>query len=225
MACGAFCTTPIISLQVETCTLPLSYHRHELVIKTYLSLRNKPQHINYYRTFFSPITHKNKNPPLGERSRRYLLDYEIEEEALKTMTARQTSQYLSQKLQAKFQTYWNSQTSKKLYQLKPLIERWETSNRHSRKEECILCRVRIGHTQLTHQPFLQDQVAPKCDSCAEASLTVRHILNDCPKFQDDRINVYGGSPFPVYETLVDSEEAVQQLFKYLQATQLYNKIA
>ena len=55
----------------------------------------------------------------------------------------------------------------------------------TRRDEVILCRLRIGHTRLTHGFLMSRDNPPFCDDCL-VQLTVRHIMVECPSFLDER---------------------------------------
>ena len=76
-----------------------------------------------------------------------------------------TPQYLS---------YINPQLTRKTYD--PSL---------SRREERALCRLRIGHTRLTHSFRMEGKDRPNCDECS-VPLTIRHIMSDCVKYQAQR---------------------------------------
>ena len=81
----------------------------------------------------------------------------------------------------KWQQEWSSPTlvnNKKYRNIRPTIEKWLSSYRSSRREEKILCRLRIGHTNLTHKFLLEGSSPPACEHCQE-QLTVEHILVYC----------------------------------------------
>ena len=54
-----------------------------------------------------------------------------------------------------------------------------------RRWETILCRLRIGHTRLTHGFLMSGGRQPYCDDC-RVPLTVKHIIIQCPKFRSLR---------------------------------------
>ena len=54
-----------------------------------------------------------------------------------------------------------------------------------RKLEVILCRLRIGHSRLTHGYLMSGDYQPFCQDCL-VPLTVRHFLIECPSFEDAR---------------------------------------
>ncbi|GFN95065.1 ribonuclease hi [Plakobranchus ocellatus] len=52
-----------------------------------------------------------------------------------------------------------------------------------RKRETAMCRLRVGHTWLTQSYLSKNE--PFCYAC-DSLYTVRHILIECPGFQDTR---------------------------------------
>ena len=54
-----------------------------------------------------------------------------------------------------------------------------------RKWETALCRLRIGHTRLTHGYLMAGDHQPFCDDCL-VPLTVRHLLVEFPSLVDIR---------------------------------------
>ena len=49
--------------------------------------------------------------------------------------------------------------------------------------ERALCRLRIGHTRLTHSFRMEGKEdRPKCETC-QVFLTVRHIMTECLDYQ------------------------------------------
>ncbi|GFN87442.1 Pol-like protein [Plakobranchus ocellatus] len=54
-----------------------------------------------------------------------------------------------------------------------------------RKQEMAMCRLRVGHMWLTQSYLLKNEEQPFCYAC-DSLYTVRHILIECPDFQDTR---------------------------------------
>ncbi|GFN91189.1 ribonuclease hi [Plakobranchus ocellatus] len=52
-----------------------------------------------------------------------------------------------------------------------------------------MCRLRVGHTWLTQSYLLKNEEQPFCNAC-DSLYTVRHILIECPDFQDTRRKYY-----------------------------------
>ncbi|KAG1696611.1 RNA-directed DNA polymerase from mobile element jockey [Nymphon striatum] len=92
-----------------------------------------------------------------------------------------------------WQSKWDGEINNKLHAIKPKLGEWALSYRKSRKEESILCRLRVGHTYLTHSFLLRNEAQPVCGRCQQP-LTVRHVLVDCVALTSVRSRFY--SPLP-----------------------------
>ncbi|KAG1697716.1 RNA-directed DNA polymerase from mobile element jockey [Nymphon striatum] len=92
-----------------------------------------------------------------------------------------------------WQSKWDGEINNKLHAIKPKLGEWALSYRKSRKEESILCRLRVGHTYLTHSFLLRNEAQPVCGRCQQ-TLTVRHVLVDCAALTSVRSRFY--SPLP-----------------------------
>lgn len=66
----------------------------------------------------------------------------------------------------------------KLRTIKEHTTAWRSSLLASRRDSVVLCRLRIGHTWLTHGFLLRHEDPPCCRYGSR--LTVAHILVDCP---------------------------------------------
>ena len=78
-----------------------------------------------------------------------------------------------------WQQEWNSITNNKLRKIKQNIKPWQSSYQKCRKYETTLCRIRIGHSLLTHQYLMERTEAPLCDDCI-VPLTIKHAIAECP---------------------------------------------
>ena len=72
-----------------------------------------------------------------------------------------------------------------LKEIKDMAETWVSSKRTVRREEIVLCRLRLGHTRLTHSFLLDREPRPECAHC-NCYLSVRHLLIDCIGYDDER---------------------------------------
>lgn len=88
-------------------------------------------------------------------------------------------------LASKWQQQWDSCTSNKLHLVKPIVGEWKSCRHQERFIEVILCRLRIGHTHLTHNFLLRREHLPECEKCQQP-LTVIHILITCPYIETER---------------------------------------
>lgn len=88
-------------------------------------------------------------------------------------------------LTSKWQREWNMTGNNKLQLIKPFLNEWKSCYHQERFIEVILCRLRIGHTHITHNYLLKQEKQPTCDKCDEP-LTVLHILLTCAHLEAHR---------------------------------------
>nr|CAH7759898.1 unnamed protein product [Callosobruchus chinensis] len=65
------------------------------------------------------------------------------------------------------------------------INEWNYPKSLNRRQQSILCRLRIGHCKLTHSYPLSGDLRPMC-SAFNVRLTVDHLLNECQLHCDIR---------------------------------------
>ena len=82
-----------------------------------------------------------------------------------------------------WQLRWQ-QSNSKLSQIKNSVKPWSKLPQ-LRKEQVLISRLRIGHTNLTHCYFITRENPPRCEQC-NVSLSVQHFLIDCPRFNQER---------------------------------------
>ena len=83
------------------------------------------------------------------------------------------------------QRQWDDAHANHLYRIKPKLKPWETCNQPSREREVILCRLRSGHTRLTHCHYFNSTGPPICESC-DVRLSVEHLLISCTALRHER---------------------------------------
>nr|CAH7735220.1 unnamed protein product [Callosobruchus chinensis] len=91
----------------------------------------------------------------------------------------------------------------------------------TRREQVILCRLRIGHTNLTHSHLLTRGTTPRCTNCDEI-LTVKHFLSECPLYTYLKRRLQMNIDLP--RILSTSLPNVEILFTFLKEINLYHKI-
>lgn len=89
---------------------------------------------------------------------------------------------------------------------------------NNRKTQCILTRLRIGHSNLTHSHLMSKNDINKCLKC-EADITIYHLLIECNNYQYER---RAFSP-NLRECLNDTEK-VSAVMSFLKCIELYNRI-
>ena len=93
-----------------------------------------------------------------------------------------------------------------------------------RSWEIILCRLRLGHTKLTHGHLMRGQEPNFCDDCL-VPMTVLHLLTECPTLADQR-RQYFRNRNPTIKNVLGSEftRFNGPLFHFLKGNDLYEKI-
>ncbi|XP_055604158.1 uncharacterized protein LOC129752395 [Uranotaenia lowii] len=117
-----------------------------------------------------------------------------------------------------WESVWTSHNQPFLRQIKCNTYAW--NDRKQRQETRALCRLRIGHTRLTHSGlFLRNREL--CDTC-NTLLTVPHILLECRKYNSIRTTceIQGD----ISEVLSNNEQRESKLIEYLKQTKLLHQL-
>ena len=118
----------------------------------------------------------------------------------------------------KWQNTWNNSCNNKLHETKKEIG--ENPNlKITRKEEVILTRLRIGHTNITHSYLLKGEEPPHCIPCQEP-YTIKHILSNCLDLQQTRKKHYTETEL----NKIFLPTNITNVFNYLKEVKIYNKI-
>ena len=98
--------------------------------------------------------------------------------------------YIKEKWQQRWVNYRNNKGCK-LYEIMPEFKLFYMSNL-SRKVEVVIHRIRTGHTRLTHKYLMENRFkrVPQCDYCRLDTLSVKHLMIECPHFAGIRKNHY-----------------------------------
>ncbi|KAG1650344.1 hypothetical protein GQR58_028115 [Nymphon striatum] len=70
--------------------------------------------------------------------------------------------YIFKHILSIWQSKWDGEINNKLHVIKPKLGEWALACRKSRKEESILCRLRVGHSYLKHSLLLRNEAQPVC---------------------------------------------------------------
>nr|CAH7760377.1 unnamed protein product [Callosobruchus chinensis] len=119
-----------------------------------------------------------------------------------------------------WQTEWD-QYGGHLKHTKSRVDKWYYPNNITRKQQVLLCRLRIGHTNLTYLYLLSGGPRPLCRQCNER-LTVTHILVSCPIYS--RIKLVLGITDDIPSILSNDETALRKLLLFLRHANLYFQI-
>uniref|UniRef100_A0A131YN93 Tick transposon n=1 Tax=Rhipicephalus appendiculatus TaxID=34631 RepID=A0A131YN93_RHIAP len=100
-----------------------------------------------------------------------------------------------------------------LHLVKPIVGEWKSCRHKERFIEVILCRLRIGHTHLTHNFLLKKEDMPQCEKCIQP-LTVMYILITCPHTETERrkhFGVFYKRRIPMHPRLILGEDPLVPL--------------
>ena len=86
------------------------------------------------------------------------------------------------KVRQEWATFWTTANDNKRSVTKDHTKPWDSSSQRNR-HETLLCRLRIGHTRLTHRYLMERCYLPYCKDCW-VSLSVKHFLAECPTWTD-----------------------------------------
>lgn len=110
----------------------------------------------------------------------------------------------------------------KLYEIKPKFFDKFQSFCLSKKDATVLNRISIGHSKLTHEYLLKNEVPPNCETC-NTLLTIKHILIDCNKYNNirNKLNISSNS----LQTILKNDlNHFKNIIQFVKEIKLYNKI-
>ena len=114
---------------------------------------------------------------------------------------------IKQYARALWQLEWDSNTGNKLRQIQSLVGK-QQPKLSSIRDDMVIRRARIGHTNITHKFLMVNADPPVCATC-NVQLTVNHILIDCRVNQAIRSQYY-------------SEQTLKELFKNERYSEVIN---
>ena len=130
------------------------------------------------------------------------------------LPARDSLALCSSYIRANWQIEWETARSSKLKVIKPRLAPWASSSRTHRKEEVQLCRLRIGHTLVTHRYLLCGGSKPRCSRCGD-NLSVAHVLVSCRRLAAERLRYLGSTSLSLEELLGNESGHISQIFRFL----------
>jgi len=122
-------------------------------------------------------------------------------------------------MRKEWQEIWNCCDGNKLHAINPKVGVTKQNGSLSRRDAVIINRLQISHTRATHAHLLGDDHEVFCTTCY-TSLTVNHILIECPQFNHLRQQYHFGS------TLKDlfSNTSVNDIIAFVKDTHFYTRI-
>ena len=138
---------------------------------------------------------------------------------------------IKRKISERWSQQWQETRGNKLREIEDTIKLWNSSNSQNRKQDIILARLRIGHTKITHQFLMENRPPQYCEDCI-VSLSVKHLLAECPSLEDIRLRLYprteNGDPVNIMKTMLaerpDGSFDCDLLMTYLRQTELLNEV-
>jgi len=108
----------------------------------------------------------------------------------------------------------------KIFEIKSTPGAWRNSCRLSRRDEVVMNRLRSGHCRATHGYLMDNSVqpaAPICEVCEDATLTVKHVLIDCPALRAQRgaAGLFIGRPLLTMANLLGEDVCPKRLLQFL----------
>ena len=127
-------------------------------------------------------------------------------------------------IKQKWQNRWSDPllaNNRKYKNIRPNIAFWPSVYQANRRTEIVLCRLRIGHSQLTHKFLLEGSDAPVCDHCG-VPLSIGHILVHCRRYNATR-QKWRLEGKPIQYILSDDAD-VDSIMGFLKEIDIYYKI-
>ena len=124
----------------------------------------------------------------------------------------------------KWQDRWASpelNNNRKYKAIRPSVSFWHSGFQRNRRIEIVLCRIRIGHSHLTHKFLLEGSDAPVCDHC-RSPLSIEHILEHCQHYDAARRKY--GLAGKLIRNILDDDADILAVIEFLKEINLYHKI-
>ena len=113
---------------------------------------------------------------------------------------------------------WSELKNNKLHEIKPELGGNKLSF-HSRRDQVVITRCRIGHSRTTHDYLLKNEPQPECIPC-DSKYTIKHVLLDCIDLTDIRKKYFSHNNMFDLSDNTPSDDIVN----FLKEISLYNKI-
>ena len=114
-----------------------------------------------------------------------------------------------------------------LYNIKPIISEWKSSNKANRPEEIKITRLRLGTCLFNRKHHFSNEPHPICNSC-QIPISVLHIIIDCPLYNNQRkpiIDYLRTNNIPkTLSNILNDDFPHSLLFKYLKDIKYFDQI-
>ena len=127
-------------------------------------------------------------------------------------------------VRSSWQFSWTLVESNKMKEITDCINPW-LYRTCSRRNEVVLCRLRIGHTHFSHGFLMSNDHQPFCDDCL-VPLTVRHLLVECPSLQELRERHFNKNRDGIFNMkhILGRDVNEDSLFNYIKEAGYFNQI-
>ncbi|XP_055605135.1 uncharacterized protein LOC129753347 [Uranotaenia lowii] len=129
------------------------------------------------------------------------------------------SKFVRNLLQLSWSIKWDLNHESKLREVKNSTEKW--IDRKNNIERRALTRLRIGHTNITHQHLLKKEDPPNCSSC-NVPITVKHILVTCQQYNVQRTQSHLANN--LREILSNCPNEEKKILVFLRNTKLLHQL-
>ena len=121
---------------------------------------------------------------------------------------------------------WELEEHNKMKEITTSVYPWKYYSME-RRRETALCRLRIGHTRLTHGFLMSGDPPPFCEDCL-VLLTVKHLLVECPSLGDVRQRFFSNCRDRegnfILEKIIGKNFNETDLFGFLEEVGILDKI-
>ena len=118
-----------------------------------------------------------------------------------------------------WQSRWDGEIENKLRKIEDKVGKHPGISKKRRRDEIVLARLRIGHSHLTHSYLLKGEDPPRCVIC-NCTITIKHILLDCPDFAQSRSKFYHSQTLKGLFSL----DELAPIISFLKDIGIYDKI-
>ncbi|GFO40684.1 RNA-directed DNA polymerase from mobile element jockey [Plakobranchus ocellatus] len=189
IALGAFRTSPIKSLYAEAGEPSLEHRRMKLAFNYVLNLKSLPRNpchevvLKLRCLTFLLLQSIQGNENVDKLAKAALNRASC---SGKVICLSDLKPKMNAYINSVWQKNWDAEGVNKLHEVLPSLgeDLHRRGEEAGRKRETAMCRLRLGHTWLTQSYILKNE-QPFCYAC-DSLYTVRHILIECPDFQDTR---------------------------------------
>ena len=114
---------------------------------------------------------------------------------------------------------WKNSRFTKLHEIRNSTNDYNPALALSRRDQTVLTRTRIGHTNWSHSHLLYKSEPELCENCG-ISNSIKHILTVCPKYSSQRSQ----HNLPNSLGMLQEKESARKVLSFLKDIGLYHVI-